>query len=86
MTSRQFVAIIGVILLVLLYVTTLVAAITDSSASAQWFRACLTGTFVIPLVIWIYSWMYGRLTGKKAPGDPGVPEENEKEAFQEKDR
>ncbi len=74
MTSRQIVAIVGVVLLALLYIITLIAAILDNSSSAQWFRACLAGTLVIPLLIWIYSWMYGRLTGKAALGDPAESE------------
>lgn len=74
MTSKQLVAIIGVALLILLYVATLVAAIADSSQSARWFRICLVGTFALPLVIWLYSWMYGRLTGKSAIGDPQAPD------------
>lgn len=73
MTSRQLVAIIGVALLALLYLITLVTAIVDSSESAKWFRICLFGTFAVPLVIWIYSWMYARLTGKRGIGDPEAP-------------
>lgn len=69
-TSRQIVALGGVILLVLLYIATLIAAIADRSASAFWFRLCLIGTLFIPVVIWLYSWMYGRLTGKPTIGDP----------------
>lgn len=71
--SRQVVAMTGVVLLVLLYIATLVTAIVDSSQSAKWFRICLFATFALPLVIWIYSWMHGRLTGKSAIGDPEVP-------------
>ena len=73
MTSRQLVAIIGVALLALLYLITLVTAIVDSSESAKWFRICLFGTFAVPLVIWIYSWMYASLTGKRGIGDPEAP-------------
>lgn len=69
-TSKQIVAIIGVVLLVLMYIITLVTAFTDSSASAKWFRLSLFGTLAIPLIIWIYAWMYARLTGKHAIGDP----------------
>jgi len=72
MTSRQLVAIIGVALLALLYLITLVTAIVDSSEAAKWFRICLFGTFAVPLVIWIYSWMYARLTGKRGIGDPAA--------------
>ncbi len=73
-SSRQIVAMIGVLLLVLLYIITLIAAIVDSSQSAKWFRICLVATFALPIVIWLYSWMYGRLTGKSAIGDPNIPD------------
>ena len=73
-TSRQVVALAGVVLLVLLYIITLITAIADHSASAKWFRISLSGTFVIPLIIWIYTWMYGRLTGKHTIGDPDTPD------------
>ena len=79
-TSRQIVAMAGVILLVLLYVITLITAIADTSASATWFRLSLFATFALPLVIWIYSWMYGRLTGKPAAGDPERPDTAPQEA------
>lgn len=70
MTSKQVVAMIGVFLLILMYVTTLVMAIVDTSASGKYFALCLAFTFVIPIIIWFYSWMYGRMTGKKVLGDP----------------
>lgn len=69
-TSRQIVAMTGVILLVLMYVITLILALTDNSATHNLFAMSLAGTLVIPIVIFLYSWMYGRLTGKKAIGDP----------------
>lgn len=71
-TSKQIVALTGVVLLVLLYLLTLGASILDSTASAQWFRISLAATIVLPLLIWIYSWMYGRLTNKPAIGDPNI--------------
>ena len=74
-TSRQVVALAGAVLLVLLYVVTLIAAVMDHSASADWFRLSLFATVALPLVIWLYSWMYGRLTGKPAAGDPQHPGE-----------
>lgn len=74
-TSRQAVALAGVVLLVLLYLVMLAAAILDSSSTARWFRICLAATIVLPLLIWIYSWMYSRLTGKSAIGDPDRQED-----------
>lgn len=63
-TSRQAAAITGIVLLVLLYIVTLAAAILDSSSSARWFWVCLFATIAVPMLIWIYSWMYGKLKGK----------------------
>ena len=74
-TSKQVVAMVGVILLVLMYVLTLVMAVIDNSASGRFFMLSLGCTFVIPVIIFIYSWMYGRLTDTKAIGDPDSPKE-----------
>ncbi len=68
-TSKQIVAIIGVVLLVLMYIAALVAAIADSSASGNLFRVCLYATVVIPIIIWVYTWMYGKLTQKHTFAD-----------------
>lgn len=70
MTSRQVVAMVGVVLLILMYIVTLVVAIVDNSASGKYFAVCLACTFIIPIIIFLYSWMYGRASGKKVPGDP----------------
>lgn len=86
MTSKQIVAIIGVVLLVLLYVITLITAIFDRSGSGRLFQASLAATLVIPLLVWIYTWLYGRLThkhtfadfdigGAEAPADKSEAEE-----------
>lgn len=68
-TSRQIVALIGVILLVLLYVTTLLVAIFAPQDCFNLFMICLVCTIIVPLIAWFYSWMYARRTGKKAIGD-----------------
>lgn len=74
-TSKQVVAMVGVILLVLMYVLTLVMAVVDNSDSGRFFMLSLGCTLVIPIIIFIYSWMYGRLTDTKAIGDPDSPTE-----------
>lgn len=68
-SSKQLVAIIGIILLVLMYVVTLIVALVDNSSSGNLFGMCLIATWVIPLLIWIYTWMYGKLTGKATIAD-----------------
>lgn len=81
MTSKQIVAIAGIVLLVLMYVATLIAAVFDSTASGRLFWICLFSTVAIPLLIWIYTWMYGILTRKHtfADLDLGREKENSRE-------
>ena len=76
-TSKQVVAIIGIVLLVLLYLVTLLAAFFDSSASGRLFWMCLFSTIAIPLLIWIYTWMYGKLTGKHTLTDSDTADKME---------
>lgn len=68
-TSKQVVAMAGIVLLVLLYVVTLLAAIFDSSASGRLFQACLFATVAVPLLCWIYTWMYGIFAKKHTIAD-----------------
>ena len=70
MTSKRLAALIGAALLAMLYIVTLIAAIVDTSSSGKWFQICLLGTVTIPLLIWIYTWMYGKLTGRHTIADP----------------
>ena len=55
-TSKQVAAIIGIALLAMLYISTLIAAIADSSSTGVWFRASLFATMALPFLIWIYVW------------------------------
>lgn len=75
-TSRQIVAMAGVVLLVALYLVTLLAAFIDRTASGRLFWVCLFATIAIPLLIWVYTWMYGKLTGRSTIADfqPGPDE------------
>ncbi len=73
-TSKQVVAICGIVVLVLLYLVTLIAAFIDSSSSGRLFGACLFATVAIPLLIWIYTWMYGKLTGRSTIADLNLGE------------
>lgn len=78
-TSKQIVAWIGIILLLALYIITLIVAIFDTSSSGKLFGLCLFATVAIPLLIWIYTWMYGKLTGKHTIADFDI-DENGKDA------
>ena len=69
MSSKRVVALVGVILLVAIYLITLIVAIFDQDSSGRLFQACLVATIAIPLLIWIYIWMYGKLSGKHTMAD-----------------
>ena len=67
-TSKQMIAIVGVIILVLLYVVTLVLAFFNGPIAKQLFQICLFASVGIPFVIWFYIWIYGKLTQKHKIG------------------
>ena len=62
--AQRIAALICVILLAGLYLATLAVAIFDHESSGQWFLFCFLGTIIIPILTWIYIWMYGVLTNR----------------------
>ena len=77
MNSKRIVALTGASLLVLLYIITLAVAITDNSESGRWFMTCIFATVAVPMLIWIYTWLYGKFTGRHTIADPEPPERTE---------
>ncbi len=69
-TPKQIAAMICVILLVLLYIVTLIVAILDFPGSDRMFAACLMATIGLPILLWIYIWVYGRFAGRHTIADP----------------
>lgn len=78
-TSKQVVALIGVILLAALYIVTLLVAIFAPGESGNLFKACLIATIIVPLLLWIYIWMYGKLSGKHTIADPDYAKDSDTE-------
>lgn len=74
---KQIAAIICILLLVLLYVATLVVSLLDFPGSDRLFAACLTATIGLPILLWIYIWLYGRLTQKSTMAEI-FPDQQEK--------
>lgn len=58
--ARQIIALIGVILLVLLYVSTLVLAIVDKSSSMKLFQTSVIATIIVPVLIWTVTFFMKR--------------------------
>lgn len=63
---KQILAMIGIILLVSLYVVTVVLALTDDPHTMNAFRASVYCTFLIPVLIWAYSFIYQLLKNDHA--------------------
>lgn len=53
--TRQILAIIGIVLLVLLYAATLFFALTENPNSMRMFAASMVATVVIPVFIWVIN-------------------------------
>jgi len=76
MTPKRIAAIVCIVLLAALYVVTLLAAIFGAPGLKGLFGLCLLGTFTIPLITWVYIWMYGKLTGKHTIADFDLEQNN----------
>lgn len=61
---KQIAAIICIALLVLLYVVTLVVSLLDFPGADRMFAGCLVATIGLPILLWIFIWLYGKYTGK----------------------
>ena len=64
-TAKQIAALLGAGLLLLLYILLLIFAIFDFEGSDVLFRACLIGTIFIPIMLWVYMYLYDRLVKRK---------------------
>lgn len=63
--NQRRAALIGIILLLLLYVATFIAAVFNFDGSGNLFKACLFATIAMPILIWVYIGLYGAITKKK---------------------
>ena len=76
---KQIAAIIGVVLLVALYLVTFILALCRFEGASSLFMGALACTIVVPVLIWIYIWLYGLLTHKKTIATlfPDAPDEED---------
>lgn len=74
---KRILAVIGILFLLSLYVITLVLALTDDPNTMNAFRASIYCTFLIPVLIWAYTFIYKLLKNNygSSPSDThSVPE------------
>ncbi len=60
----RVIAMAGAVVLLLMYIITLIAALTTSPASGGLFKACLGGSILLPIMLWLYI-RFARLFGGK---------------------
>jgi len=64
-TPRRIAAMAGVIFLGLLYIVTLIVALIGHSASGRLLWSCIFATVAVPILIWVYIWLYEKITGRR---------------------
>lgn len=62
---KQITALIGVIALVGLYVSTLVLSLIGSAEAINLLKVAVYATIVLPVLLWAYSFIYRLLKGKQ---------------------
>lgn len=60
-TPKQIAALVCVVILVCMYIITLVVACLDFPNSGRLFAACLLATMGLPILLWIYMWLYSKI-------------------------
>ena len=64
---KQIAALIGIIILVLLYVLTIVAAIFDNSNTMHYLAASIGATIIVPVFLWVIKIFIGLSNQKNKP-------------------
>lgn len=65
-SPKQIAAILCIVLLVLLYAATLIVALLDFPGSDRLFAACLMATVGLPILLWIYLWLYRKYIDRRS--------------------
>ena len=64
-SPKQIAAIICIVLLVGMYVATLIVALLDFPGSDRLFASCLVATIGLPILLWIYIWLFQKVKERK---------------------
>ena len=77
-TPKRICAILVIAFLIMIYLGTLIAAIFMPETGGRLFAICLFATVVVPIVAYIYIWIYTQATGKRTIASvPEIPGESE---------
>lgn len=61
---KKLIAIIGILIILFLYITTFILAILNKPGTAELFKTSIYATIVIPILMYIYLWLYRLLRDK----------------------
>lgn len=75
--SKQIAAWSCIVLLVLLYVATFVIALLDFPGSGALFQSCLVATIGLPILLWIYIWLYGKIKERHTGSSDDISENDD---------
>ncbi len=64
-SPKQVAAMICIVLLVGMYVATLIVALLNFPGWDRLFQACLVATIGLPILLWIYIWLYKQIKERK---------------------
>ncbi len=71
-TPKRIAALLCVILLLSLYVVTFIVACLDLGDSGRLFAGCLLATIAVPILLWIYIWLYGVYRDRHNMASPDI--------------
>lgn len=61
---QRILALAGVVLLLALYASTLIFALSGSESSTGWFRASIAATIIVPVFLYAYMLIYRYLKNR----------------------
>ena len=62
--KKRIAAITGILFLIALYLLTFVSSLLKIEYWDRLFLACIAATVFVPILIWIYIWLYGKITDR----------------------
>lgn len=80
-TPKQIAALVCVILIILSYIVSFVVSLIDSTKSGELFQACLLTTAFLPILCWIYIWLYGQVKQKHTIADLDILQTGKNEKY-----
>lgn len=73
-TPKQIAALGAVVLLVLMYLVTFIAAFVFPASAGNLFMLCVFGTIAVPFLLWIYLWLFQKMTHREENNDEKADE------------